>query len=93
MMHGYLQDPNGDRSSSRLIVLIVVIAALVLAQEVLYFGRKDIVNAAIGAGTLFIAIAGPALAFLFGQKRTEMDSHNIDINKDNLESAIKNESS
>ena len=72
MASKYLQDNKGNNSSSRLIALIVVLVALIFAQEVLYFGREDIMVAAAAAGTIFITIAGPALAFLFAQKRTEL---------------------
>lgn len=70
-MAGYLQDSNGNRSSSRLIGTIVIVVALIFAQEVLYFGREDIMVAAAAAGTIFITVAGPAMAFLFAQKKNE----------------------
>ena len=46
--------------------------ALIFAQEVLYFGRNDIMTAATAAGTIFINIAGPAMAFFFAQKKNEL---------------------
>ena len=70
-MAGYLQDGKGNKSSSRLIGMIVIISALVFAQEVIYFGRGDIVQSAIAAGTIFITVAAPAMAFLFAQKKNE----------------------
>lgn len=77
MKNGFLEAPNGNSSSSRLIGLIVVIAALILAQEVVYFGRDNPVTAAAAAGTIFLTIAGPVLAFLFKQKQNESNKSNV----------------
>jgi hypothetical protein len=70
----YVEAPNGSNSSTRLIGFIVVMAALILAQEVVYFGKDNPVTAATTAGTIFITIAGPVLTFLFKQKQTENQS-------------------
>ena len=75
MKTGYFEAPNGSKSSTRLIGFIVVIAALILAQEVVYFGKDNPVTAAAAAGTIFLTIAGPVLAFLFKQKQTETKSN------------------
>ena len=72
MKTSFFQSISGNQSSSRLIGFIVIMIALVFAQEVLYFGRNDIMMAATAAGTIFITIAGPALAFLFAQKKNEI---------------------
>lgn len=71
MRHSFFQDNAGDYSSSRLIGFLVVLVALVYSGLVIYLGRDEIVNAAVASGTLFITIAGPAMAFLFVQKRNE----------------------
>jgi len=71
MKHGFFDSIGGNRSSSRLIGFVVVVLALIFAQEVIWLGKDDIVQAAVAAGTLFITIAGPAMAFLFFQKRNE----------------------
>lgn len=71
MKTGYFEAPNGSKSSTRLIGFVVVMAALILAQEVVYFGKDNPVTAAAAAGTIFLTIAGPVLAFLFKQKQTE----------------------
>jgi len=68
----FLQSQSGSKSSSRLIGFIVVCAALLFAQEVLFFGRENIVSASISAGTLFLTMATPAMVFLFKQKETEI---------------------
>lgn len=72
MSHSYFDSISGNRSSSRLIGFIVIVFALIENSVVLYLGRADVVQAAIAAGTLFITIAGPAMAFLFAQKGQEL---------------------
>lgn len=67
----YFEAAPGNKSSSRLIVFIVVIFALLETAAVLWFGRENIVQAATAAGVLFITIAGPAMAFMFSQKKNE----------------------
>jgi hypothetical protein len=49
-------------------------AALLMAEQVLYYGRtaENLLLIATSAGTLFITIAGPVLVFMFGQKKTEI---------------------
>ena len=71
MKSGYFESLGGNGSSSRIIGFVVVIIALFETFVVLYLGRDDVVQSAIAAGTLFVTIAGPAMAFLFVQKRTE----------------------
>lgn len=46
--------------------------ALIFAQEVIYFGRAEVVLAAAAAGTIFITIAGPAMIYLWQNKQTEV---------------------
>lgn len=67
----YFKSISGNKSSSRLIAFIVIMVALLDIQAVVYLGKDNIINTAIAAGTLFITIAGPAMAFLFVQKKTE----------------------
>lgn len=74
MKAGFFESVTGNKSSSRLIGFVVIGATLVFVQEILWFGREDIIQAAIGAGTIFLTIAGPAMAFLFAQKKTETKS-------------------
>lgn len=71
-MNGFFDSVRGNKSSSRLIGFLVIVMALIFAQEVLWFGRDDVVMAAAAAGTIFITIAGPAMVFLFNQKKTEV---------------------
>jgi len=72
MNNGFFESISGNKSSSRLIGFIVILAGLIFAQEVIWLGKADIVQSSIAAGTLFITIAGPAMAFLFFQKKNEV---------------------
>lgn len=72
MKNSFFQDNAGDYSSSRLIGFMIVFVALTYCGVVLYLGKDEVVNAAVASGTLFITIAGPAMAFLFAQKRNEI---------------------
>lgn len=73
--HGYFEDAIGNKSSSRLIGVTVVYYALVLATmvQILGFieGTKVMVTAA-ASGTVFTTIAGPALFYLFNNKKEEI---------------------
>lgn len=71
MKTSYFESISGNKSSSRVIGFVVITAGLIFAQEVIFLGRADIVQASVAAGTLFLTIAGPAMAFLFYQKRNE----------------------
>lgn len=72
MKTSFFESISGNRSSTRLIGFIVVCAALFFAQQIIWFGRNEIMLAATAAGTIFLTIAGPALAWIFAQKRTEI---------------------
>lgn len=80
MNTGFFQSISGNKSSSRLIGFIVVVIALVFAQEIIYAGLHtnpiELMGVAGAAGTLFITIAGPAMGFLFLQKKTEVKQEN-----------------
>ena len=71
MKNGFFEAANGNKSSTRLISFITVMAAIVFAQEVIYFGRDNVVTAAAAAGTIFITIAGSAMAYQYNQKKNE----------------------
>lgn len=76
MKSGFFQSISGNNSSSRLIGFIIIMFALIENIVVLIIGRDDIVQSAIAAGTLFITIAGSAMAFLFAQKSQEIKREN-----------------
>jgi hypothetical protein len=72
MKTSYFESISGNKSSSRMIGFIIVVVALIESNVVLYFGRDNVILAAAAAGTIFITIAVPAMAFLFFQKQTEV---------------------
>lgn len=80
MKTSFFQSISGNQSSSRLIGFIVIMFALIFAQEVIWFGRNEIMTAAGAAGTIFLTIAAPAMAFLFAQKKTEVQRES-DVNQ------------
>ena len=77
---GYLRSSAGRKSSSRLIGFIIVVCALIFVQEILWFERDNIIQAAISGGTLFLTLAGPAMYFLFEQKKNEKTEDNSSQN-------------
>lgn len=72
MKNGFFDSVSGNRSSSRLSGFIIILAALLFGQEVIWFGRAEILTASISAGTIFMTIAGPAMLFMFQNKQTEV---------------------
>ena len=74
MSNKFLQSGRGNNSNSRLIADIIIIAALGFAEQVLLSkGDATIMVAASAAGTIFLTVGGAALAFLFAQKKTEVE--------------------
>lgn len=74
---GFFESSQNNLSMSRLIVFIMIIVALIFAQEVIYFSRNNIITAVASAASIFLSIAGPALSFLFAQKRTETKQQQV----------------
>lgn len=76
MKNSFFQDSQGNNSSSRLIAFIVIIWALIasgiLVTIKVFQPKADILSMSTASGLLFTTIAGPALAFLFLQKKTEV---------------------
>lgn len=73
MKANFLQDGNGDDSSSRLIGIILVVAGLLMTEQIILMGTSEtIIGTATAAGILFGAVAGSAMVFLFKQKQTEV---------------------
>lgn len=71
----YLQSISGNQSSTRLIGIVVIIYAMIMAFLVLYWGKEkneSIMQLATAAGTLFGMIAGPTFIWIYGQKKTEV---------------------
>jgi hypothetical protein len=87
--NGFFDSVSGNRSSARLGGWTVVLVALIFAQEVIWFGRTDVVLAAAAAGTIFATIAGPAMIYLWQNKQTEVkheESKQVNTSLDNLSS-------
>jgi hypothetical protein len=74
MKNGFFKSISGRDSSTRLIGFVVIIGALLMAEQVLYWGRnsENLLLVTTAAGTLFITIAGPVLVWMFNQKKTEV---------------------
>lgn len=76
MKTGFFQSISGNNSSSRLIAFIVVMASLFFTGFVLISGlskpNADALIVTTAAGTLFIQVAGSAMAFMFVQKKQEV---------------------
>lgn len=74
MGNGFFQSTNGNNSSTRLIGFVVIVAALLMAEQIIYYGRnsENLLMIATAAGTLFDMIAGGAMLWMFGQKKTEV---------------------
>jgi hypothetical protein len=72
MAHGFLRGVDGNKSNSRLVADCVILASLLFAQEVILLTKESMVATAVAAGTIFITMAGPAMAFLFVQKQNEI---------------------
>jgi len=71
---GYFESISGNRSSARLIGFIIIVVALVFAQELLIAGissSENLISIATAVGTLFLTIATPTMAYLFANKATE----------------------
>ena len=72
---GFLQDAKGNDSSTRLLGAIIIIYALLLATAIIILGAVSgvsILLTATAAGTTFTTIAGPAMLFLFHNKKEEL---------------------
>jgi len=74
---GFLDAAPGNKSNSRLISIVTIFGALFLASFIViagFFGsdEPDLINLGMAAGVIFVTIAGPAMAFSFGQKLSEI---------------------
>ena len=73
MKANFLQDGSGSYSSSRLIGIVIVIAGLLMTEQIILMGTpENIIGTAGAAGILFGAVSGSAMVFLFKQKETEV---------------------
>ena len=72
-MIGFFEGSPDNKSSSRLIGFIVIMACLAFVEQIILFAKSTPLQAASAAGLLFVTIAGPVMLFLYGQKKTEVD--------------------
>jgi hypothetical protein len=84
MAHGFLSGIDGNKSNSRLVADTVILASLLFAQEVILLTKESMVATAVAAGTIFITMAGPAMAFLFVQKQNEIKQIKVEECKDDI---------
>jgi len=87
MKNGFFDSVSGSRSSSRLSGFIIIMMALAFAQEIIWFGRDQIMIAATAAGTTFLTIAGSAMLFMFQNKQVEVKH---DLSKNATDPTITN---
>jgi len=91
MRHGFFEDQNGDKSSSRLIAVIMIGFGLIMSSSFILIGllrpEVDLMKTALAIGVLFSSVAGPALLFLFAQKKEEGKQEEV---KQNLTAKVEN---
>ena len=75
--NGFFDSVSGNLSSTRLIAVIIIGFTLLFIQEILYWGRTNIVAAAAAAGGLFVAMAGPTMFYLYQNKQTEVKHEEV----------------
>ena len=91
MKVGFLEESEGVKSNSRLMADIAIIAALLFAGMIIWIGSRadkpDIMAIAGASGLIFITIAGPAMTFIFLQKKEEGKQNQV---KQELTAKIEN---
>jgi len=74
---GFFEEKEGHKSSSRLIAFIVVVSALLMAEQILIFAYlqgTSVLMAATSAGTAFITIGGASMLYMYNQKKQELSA-------------------
>ena len=91
MKTGFFEDSNGNKSSSRLIAVIMIGSGLLMSCSFIVIGLLlpdvSLLKIATAIGLLFSSVAGPALLFLFAQKKEEGKQEEV---KQNLTAKIEN---
>ena len=85
---GYFEDPKGNKSSGRILGFIVTLYALALSTAIVVLGYIEgtsVLTTAASAGTIFTTMAGPAMFFMFNNKKVEAKEN------EQLNNIIKNE--
>jgi hypothetical protein len=73
--HGFFRDGKGNKSSSRLIGVISIGYALLQSTMIIVLGHFEsasIIATSAAASANFIAIAGPAMLYLYNNKKEEL---------------------
>lgn len=84
MKAGYFEDAKGNKSSGRVLGFLVTVYALALSTAIVVLGYIEgtkVLTTAAAAGTIFTTIAGPAMFFMFNNKKVEGNNEQNNINK------------
>lgn len=76
-VYGFFEGATGNKSTTRLVGFITVMYALLQSTLILAFGYMDEASVIATAGASsanFMAIAGPAMIYLYTNKSKEHDS-------------------
>lgn len=81
MKYGFFEDGKGDKSSSRLIAILLIFFGIVVSVALLCVGiwipTTDIINIATAIGIIFGSVVVPATTFLFFQKKNEIEQDKV----------------
>lgn len=75
---GFFEDGRGNKSSSRLIGFTTVLYALLQSTVIIVLGYLEgssVIATAGASSANFAAIAGPAMVYLYSNKRRELESN------------------
>jgi hypothetical protein len=78
--YNFLEDEKGNKSSSRLIGVTAIVYALLQSTLILVFGHVEgasVIVTASASSANFLAIAGPAMVYLFNNKKEELNKTQI----------------
>ena len=73
--NGFFQDAKGNKSSSRLIGVASIAYALFQSTLIIVLGHFEatsIITTSAAASANFLAIAGPAMVYLYNNKKEEL---------------------
>ena len=72
--HGFFTDSKGNKSSTRMIGVITTIYALLQSTLIILLGHVEdasVITTSAASSANFLAIAGPAMIYLYNNKKTE----------------------
>lgn len=76
--HGYFTDNKGNKSSTRIIGIITIVYALLQSTLIIILGHIEeasVVVTAAASSANFLAIAGPAMIYLYNNKKAELEKN------------------